>query len=427
MDSYSVDNLEITVDKLGSRVFAKVSYPIRYGRFSEIQTPEYVFQFNLNGEIKFIQGRTESWPDPAEWLKRTVAHDWVYYSTDHYRRVFDCLGEYYIPNLDYPSNAVLGGLQFRQPWLLAALRAWRELGPLLASAADGRTPERIRAFLELAARNDDETLKRKAQRLHELIGGAVTVLPPDTRHVDYDLIPVVLADGCLYNCPFCCVKDGRPYTPRPRSNIEEQIRGLKDLYARDLPNYNSVFLAGHDALHAGREQLTFAARSAYEAFDLAHSNLTNAYLFMFGSADSVLEADDDLFESLNRLPYQTFINLGLESADPATLSILGKPLTAERVGAAFDRMLDVNARYDRIEVTANFVYGGKLPPTHIPSILKLISDRLERSHSKGAVYLSPLKEAEQMDRKRKRELVEAFRAVRPRSRLPMFLYLIQRL
>jgi hypothetical protein len=77
MESYQFDNLSIILNKEGSREFSKVSYPIRYGRFAEVKTPDYIFQFNLNGEIKHIQGRGQSWPHPAEWLKRTVANDWI--------------------------------------------------------------------------------------------------------------------------------------------------------------------------------------------------------------------------------------------------------------------------------------------------------------------------------------------------------------
>jgi hypothetical protein len=55
MESYQFDDLIITLDKEGSREFSKVSFPIRYGRFSEIKTPDFIFQFNPNGEIKYIQ------------------------------------------------------------------------------------------------------------------------------------------------------------------------------------------------------------------------------------------------------------------------------------------------------------------------------------------------------------------------------------
>jgi hypothetical protein len=40
MESYQLENIEITVDRQGAERFAKVSYPIRYGRFCEIKTEE---------------------------------------------------------------------------------------------------------------------------------------------------------------------------------------------------------------------------------------------------------------------------------------------------------------------------------------------------------------------------------------------------
>ena len=106
MQSYTFDNLEITVGRQGADRFQKVSFPIRYGRFCEVKTPQYFFEFNLNAEIRYIRGRRPSWPHPAEWLKRTDANDWVFYSTGGYTGVIDVLGEYYRPCLPYPSNSV---------------------------------------------------------------------------------------------------------------------------------------------------------------------------------------------------------------------------------------------------------------------------------------------------------------------------------
>ena len=89
MESYPLDHFIITLDKEGSREFSKVSFPMRHGRFAEIRAPDYLFQFNLNGEIKFIQGLIRTWSHPAEWLKRTVGNDWVYYSAGDYEGIYD--------------------------------------------------------------------------------------------------------------------------------------------------------------------------------------------------------------------------------------------------------------------------------------------------------------------------------------------------
>ncbi len=71
MDTWSIDGLTITLGKEGSGQYLKASYPVRYGRYAEIKDRPYIFQFNLNGEIKFIQGQSHVWHH-NEWLKRTV-------------------------------------------------------------------------------------------------------------------------------------------------------------------------------------------------------------------------------------------------------------------------------------------------------------------------------------------------------------------
>ncbi len=71
---------------------------------------------------------------------------------------------------------------------------------------------------------------------------------------------------------------------------------------------------------------------------------------------------------------------------------------------------------------ANFVIGDNLSQNHYDSLLSLIRDRIPRTRSKGCVYLSPL-EGGDVSRLR---LFEFYRLKRL-SRLPLFLYLIQRL
>ena len=88
MEHYQLNDLEITLDRQGANRFTKASYPIRYGRYCEIKTKDYLFEFNLNGEIKFIRGLNQNWPHPAEWLKRTDANDWVFYSTGGFSTLY---------------------------------------------------------------------------------------------------------------------------------------------------------------------------------------------------------------------------------------------------------------------------------------------------------------------------------------------------
>ena len=424
MPTIKVDNLIITTDNEGAREFSKVSYPLRYGLFAEIKSPEHVFQFNLNGEIKFITGRTEDWPDPMEWLKRTVADDWIYYSTGGYSGVYSSFGEYYLPCLSYPSNSINVSDPFDRDSVRDAINSWRKLYLKISKLHTESLSEEFRNFINSVIKRSPESLKLRAKKLHETIGENITVLPPDTRHVDYDVIPVIIADGCLYRCGFCRIKSKRDFKIRSMENIKRQIKGLKNLFGSDIRNYNSIFLGQHDALHAGRDLIEFAAEYAYNEFGLERSNLKDSNLFLFGSVDSLINAGDDLFECLNSLPYLTYINLGLESADRETLIKLGKSITPEAVDDAFTKLVDINKKYEKIVVTANFLFGDSLPKGHIPSFFRLIEQRLEHHYPKGAIYFSPFLDAKSEE---KRGIKRKFYRIKAGSRLPTFLYLIQRL
>ncbi|MEJ2730504.1 MAG: hypothetical protein P8185_18715 [Deltaproteobacteria bacterium] len=283
-------------------------------------------------------------------------------------------------------------------------------------------PFKIRAFLERILRQDKNTLALKTKRLHQIIGGPLSVLPPDTRHVDYEVVPLLLADGCLYHCGFCCVKSRHSFHRRSEADIRRQIRGLKAFYGANLGNYNALFLGNHDALAAGWDLIGMAAVEAYEIFDFERSNIKNPALFLFGSADSLLNAGDTLFEELNRVPFYTFINIGLESADAATLAHINKPLEPAKIKDAFQKMLDINRSYLNVEITANFLMGDRLSPGHHAALIDLMRGCLNRFYSKGAIYLSPLNTSRD-----RQALLRRFVETKNKTRLPVYLYLIQRL
>ncbi len=421
MQTFNLGHLSIAVNKEGAGNYSKVSYPIRYGRYHEINTPKYTFQYNLNGEIKFIQGRERDWPHPAEWLKRTILNDWVYYSTGGYTGAYNFIGEHYLPNLSYASNAVLGGAPFKLPQVQKALTAWQGVAADIRRQPAGNTPPDVAAFINRLTANDPRTLQLKALRHMAIIEGRISVLPPDSRHVDYELIPVIIADGCLHNCGFCRIKTRRDFAQRASENILMQIEKLKGFYGEDLENYNALFLGLHDGLNSDPERILFAADNAFNRLKLHQSRLQPPRLFLFGSAQSLLRADPDLFASLSRLPYHTSINIGLESADSQTLSLIRKPTSPSDVVAAFEKMVQINRSYTDIEVTANFIISDHLPSAHYATMLELIRNRFDHPYSKGSIYLSPY------DVTDKSRVLQIFNEMKMLSRLPLYLYLIQRI
>ncbi len=425
VETFEIDNLHITLDKLGASGYSKVSYPLRYGRYAEIKTPGHLFHFNLNGEVKFITGRGKDWPNPSEWLKSTVSGDWVYYSTGGYDGPYDCFGEYYLPCLHYASNGINSCDPFEDHAVESAIEA---LGPLhrkLTELSSGVLPASLGKFLDLVKSKPPAELSKKARRLSDIVGDSITVLPPDSRHVDYDLVPLIIADGCLYKCGFCRVKSRLGFRNRSRQNIDAQIAALRNFFANDLPNYNSLFLGQHDALNSDPGLLEFAAKRAFEAFDLKNSNLQDPCLFLFGSVDSIIGASFETFERIDRLSFKTYINVGLESADPQTLSGLRKGITAEGVRTAFAKIVEINRRYERIEVTSNFVFGPNLPDGHIESVLGLLGKHFDHHCPKGTVYFSPLLDADISGWKK--NIKREFYKLKMKIPVPTFLYLIQRL
>ena len=425
MDFLKQQHLMISIEKDGPDKLVKQSFPLRFGKYSEIKTPDFEFCFNLNGEIKSIRGLKSNWPHPAEQFKRTLGNDWVYYTVGDKSGndgIISWMGEYYLPCLPYPSNPVWEISYFSNPVIMSAFAEWSQLFANLYMANSKGLYPRARDLIERILANDDQTLYERSQQLNKIIGGRVSVLPPDTRHADYDIIPLNIADGCLYHCTFCCVKSDQQFQKRSKENIQEQLAALKDYFGANLINYHALFLGNHDALAAGEDLICFSAEEAYRAFGFRQRMDQKPFLYLFGSVGSFLKSDQALFEKLNRLPFYTYINIGFESIDSGTLSLIGKPITSEQVKEAFEKMIAINAAFDGIEITGNFIAGDNLSPEHDGSLTDLLRHAKVKRKSKGAIYLSPLK-----DSPKKRELLPRFHKIKEESRLPVFVYLIQRL
>jgi len=416
-----LDDCKLSLHIQGSDQFSKVSYPIRTGIYSEIETSRYIFHFNLNHEVIRIIGTSKNWPHPQEWLKRTMGNDWIYYSTGGYSGVFEATGEYYLPNLPYQTNNYLGGTPFKDDAVASISAGWHQF---LCNLLDRpqRLPAVPQSFIDTVLSITDDYLLRKGAELRKVVKGRVTVLPPDTRHVDYNIIPVNIAEGCLHKCLFCKVKNTKPFKIMPRVEVSRQLHSLQTLYGKDLINYNSVFLGEHDALHAGHQPLIEAITESITCFNLTKSFLKGCNFFLFGSVNAILSIPEELFSELAEIPALFYINIGLESADQTTLDFLGKPLRSKNVIESFDRCQAINEKYRNIEISVNFVMDETLSPRHYDSMLRLIRDRFPRKREKGCVYLSPLRFNEPS-----RSKLFTFYRLKVQSRLPLFLYTIQRL
>ena len=418
--SVPLENCKITLHKQGNRNYRKVSFPTHAGIFSVVETPQSIFHFNLNNEIIRARSKGRDWSHPHEWLKRTAGDDWIYYSTGGYTGVVEATGEYYLPNFRYPSNSLLGGRPFFRHEVSELVESWyHQLEEISKQEVEYNADEKH--FLESILVNNLDRLQQKANTLFEIIGGRISVLPPDGRHVDYNLIPLAISRGCLYKCAFCKVKNSSTFSQKSEEEINRQLVSLRDLYGVDIKNQNSLFLGEHDALQCKPRLILFSIEEAMKTFEFDRSYLAEKSVFFFGSVSSLLNAPSQLFKDLQQLPVKSFINIGMESADQDTLDKLGKPLTEKLIAEAFQRVQDINDNYSSIEITSNFIMDSDLPQGHYPKTMNLLRDQQSRVKSKGTVYFSPLT----FNQPSRARLFE-FNRLKVLSRFPTYLYIIQR-
>ncbi|MHB8909385.1 MAG: radical SAM protein [Syntrophales bacterium] len=422
MERYQLEDTEVIFDCAGRDDWGKFSFPVWYGIPVKINRRGYKYDFNLRGGLKRVAGRPSVWPDPQDVLKRTDGNGLIYYGTYGYESSYDLVKNYYVPfngryDCDIFTGNPLEGRHVRQ-----ALSAFDGLVKDADRLAASASCDRPRDFLRKVAARGRGALAVEAETLHRIIGTNLPVLPPDTIDVDYEVIPLIVTEGCRANCRFCRFKTAGEFRVRSLRNIAAQIRALKDFYGADLVNYNSLVLGQNDALAAGADILAGAAEIAYDQLNLSASfHRGKPNLFLFGSVDSFLGADHALFERLDRLPYLTSINIGLESPDQETLDSLGKPLQAETVKEAFRKMQDINRGRASITVSCNFVLGADLPARHVEAIQTLLAGGTA-ARGKGVVYLSPLLGASQ-----RRQTLKEFGEIKLASPLPVFIYLAQML
>ncbi|MCG8336009.1 MAG: radical SAM protein [Proteobacteria bacterium] len=425
MATYRINQLIVTTRKKGRTRYIKSGSPQCFGPYAEIRTPDYEFQFNLRGEIKSIRGLSMNWPHPLEILKRSDGNDWVYYSVGavvNQQNIKDYMGEYYLPCPTYSTNTIWNFSPHSDMKVAQGFGAWYQLIGELHSLLQTKISDPVRDLFEKILFHNDNQLHQRTEELHALLGGSVSVLPPDSRHVEYEVIPLMISDGCQYHCGFCKLKSKHRFQARTRDNILQQLYDLKHFYKAHGHFYQGLFLGNHDALNAGKELVCDSAKEAYVHFGWENQAGHDPRLFFFGSVDSLLKTPDGLFDTLNALPYLSYINIGFESTDEETLKVLKKPITVEKVKAAFTKMLDINKAYDRLEVTGNFLIGDSLPQAHVESLSELLQQIPEPESARGTIYLSPL-----LNSHRSTELLPVFKMIKKQSCLPVYLYLIQRM
>lgn len=401
----------------------KLSYPVRCGRYHELQTPDALYHLGLDGFPKYAQGRRAGWPHPQEWLKSTRGGDWLYYSSQGYGDLFDLTGEYYYPFVSYASNPLFSGNPFHSPAVAGLLQGHDQCCRQAAARAEaggftGEAGEVLRRFSHWTG----EARARHGRDWLRLLHARIPVLPPDCRHVDYDVLPVILSQGCLANCGFCRIKTGGEFSVRPLPEVTKQLAGLQGLLGPELANYRGIFFGQHDVLACGIDHIDTALSVVLQWLPADHGLVREPEVFFFASTASLLTVDETELRRLERNDCRVHINIGLESFDQATLDALQKPVRSEENIAAFRRMLAINRRCGHLTLSANLISGRLAGPGHIDRAIEVIKAEVRVFEPGSVLYLSPL--TGEYDIKEVRSDLRRIQALR---RLPVYPYLIQRL
>ncbi len=376
-----------------------------HGALYRVEINGYQLLFDLQGRIRWIVPlRSNLWPGPESAIRRTLCNNWLLYDSSEYYGIFELVGRYYIP-----------------------VPLYGNISPFLPENQQNEQIREMSYLLDLVDQAADrygfmgiDQLKRDATSLLKIIKGTVPVLPPDTIHVDYDLLPLLVTRGCLYNCSFCTVKTGTDIEYVDDHDLNVQIDGIRNYAGKDIANFNSVFLGQNDALAAGTVRILEAASKAFSSFRPEASLIRGSNLFMFGSVTSFLAEGTAKLKELDSLPFERiFINLGLESFHQKTLERIGKPVSSQDVEKAFYTGLELCSRTDSLHISFNFLLGQHLPGEHLELLFKRLS-HIEGDNGNCSVYISPLQE----ESWRIGQLRRTVYTLKAASRLPLYLYLI---
>jgi hypothetical protein len=393
-----VGDVTVQFDRDGNRNFSKAGMVNWLGKPVLVLAGSYRFHFDLEGRIQRIDGLVGR---PWDWVQRTMANDWIYYD-----KVWEphslpepsgIIGDVFWAvngRTDLPMLEGHNGLERDYAGkafdafdgLIGSIQDLARRGPeVYSESGEAAHPEdsgRLWDFLGKAARNDRAQLQKVADRLHE-IHGHMAVLPPDTIHVDYRVLPIRVMDGCPNTCGFCMARGESEFAVRSKSNIDGQIDAVADAYGADLNNYNSVVFGECDALTS--PLVEYAANRAFDVFRCGSSFHAGSNLFMFSTTRTLCGQPDGTFDMLEALPFgNVYINVGWEAATDTALSRLQKQQTAEEVLLGMEKAGRINRAYKKVKVSGNFIAADGFECGNIVEAIR-------SARYGGQLFLSPLR------------------------------------
>ncbi len=367
----------IRTNKQGQKECGNFSFSARPARYHHVETQDVTIHFSLAWRPIFLQGKKD-WPNPAEWLKISLSGRPLYYSSLGYGNLTSLFHQFYVPfELDGQYDSNTNNINER----LAAKRALTKMKALASDFVESECNDPLwrKAIGRLEFWNHFSIVQFPL-----LLRAQVKVLPPDCMRCDYDVFPIILATGCLYNCGFCRFKDGTDHSPRTKMEIESQTDRLLHILRDERTMFKGVFLGNQDALGVSDELIFYAIALVREKMPWIKN------VFLFASADSFLNKGMSFFSHLEESGLNYFINVGIESVDEATLALLKKPVAKDVVMAAWHFINLINQKFPRLEISLNILVNQGLPRSHWADLFELLHE--EKPFPKGTIYLVPFDE-----------------------------------
>ncbi len=415
-----IDGFHVSLNLRGLNRWEKLSYPARFGLLHEVSGNGFTVRFNMRGEVTHFRAEDDSWPHPHDWIRITPSGKRIYMSAGSYIDPVSLYGEYFIPVPEERTNSLFPANPFSMPGVRHAARNLDRWLDRLTGIKN--PPGSLAGFLD-SVRRSRRTAGERSAEFKRAIKGAVPVLPPDARHVQYDLLPVIISDGCLHNCGFCTIKTGNDFRERRTDEIKGQLDSTRQWLGQDIRNVNALFLGQNDALACSGELILRAISLTRERLEISRSFMKEPRVFMFGSVTSLLEAENDLFRKMEATEFQWHINIGFESFHQTSLEMLKKPVAAREVKDAFSRAAEINRTFRHVEITGNIVLWEQLPDRHMQLAKETLADHAANSAGGRplTIYLSPVTGH---DLEGSGRIMKMAKEIQRGSPLPCFLYLL---
>jgi radical SAM superfamily enzyme YgiQ (UPF0313 family) len=217
---------------------------------------------------------------------------------------------------------------------------------------------------------DYNFLESRGNRLREIYGGRIPIVPPDR----YFSLYVKVSDGCPWNkCSFCNLYKDRRYMPLKMDQIIKEIEELKSFFMNSMPAMNGIFLGDANATSMNSDELEEILIHLREKFRMPFYAFSDAFTTPLRNID---------FHRLHYLGMRR-IYIGIESGNPDILRMLNKKME-------LDDAREFIGKIKESGINVGLIVMAGFGEEHVKSTVDFLSSV---EYSKGdIVYISPVKE-----------------------------------